>query len=78
MNLLRHPRRVGFIIFNLIAMAILVSWIVLTQDAGTLGILGLPYYALGYVGMAFLVTAWVAAWIAWAWMVTARHLKHRA
>ena len=78
MNLLQHPRRLGFIVFNLIAMAILVSWIVLTQDAGTLGVLGLPYYALGYVGMAFLATAWVAAWIAWIWMVTVRRLKHRA
>jgi hypothetical protein len=78
MNLLQHPRRLGFIIFNAAALVIFVSWIALTQDAGMLGLLGLPYYALGYLGMAILAITWVIAWIAWAWMVTARRLRHRA
>jgi hypothetical protein len=78
MNIFRHPRRLGFIAFNAIAIVILVSWILLTQDSETLGVFGLPLYAVGYVGMAFLAVAWIAAWIAWAWMVTARRLKHRA
>lgn len=69
----RHPRRWGFIAFNLIAVAVLVSWIVVSQqEAETLGVFGLPFYALGYLGMAFLMVAWVAAWIAWIWMVLRR------
>jgi hypothetical protein len=72
-SLWRHPRRWGFIAFNLIAVAVLVSWIVATQnDAANLGVMGLPYYALGYLGMAFLVVAWIAAWVAWIWMVARR------
>ena len=69
----RHPRRWGFIAFNLIAVAVLLSWIVVSQqEAETLGVFGLPFYALGYLGMAFLMVAWVAAWIAWIWMVLRR------
>ena len=69
----RHPRRWGFIVFNIVALMALVSWIVASQnDLQTLGVFGLPYYALGYVGMAFLTGAWVSAWIAWIWMVVKR------
>ena len=72
-SLWRHPRRLGFIAFNLIALVALVSWIVATQnDVEKLGVFGLPYYALGYVGMAFLMLAWIAAWVAWIWMVMRR------
>ena len=64
--LLRHPRRLGFFAFNIIALACLVAWVVTTQnDAETLGVFGLPFYALGYLGIGFLVLAWVIAWIAW-------------
>ena len=72
-SLWRHPRRWGFITFNLVAVALLVSWIVVTQDdIETLGVFGLPYYALGYLGMAFLAVAWLVAWAAWIWMVLKR------
>jgi hypothetical protein len=72
----RHPRRWGFITFNLLALAALVSWIVVTQDdIEKLGVFGLPYYALGYLGIAFLVTAWIASWLAWIWMVMRRRRR---
>lgn len=72
----RHPRRWGFITFNVLALVALVSWIFATQnDVETLGVFGLPYYALGYVGIAFLVVAWIGAWIAWIVMV-ARRRRH--
>ena len=72
----RHPRRWGFIAFNLIAFAILVAWIVVTrQGTDSPEVFDLPYYALGYVGMAFLVVAWIAAWIAWIWMVVRRNRR---
>lgn len=73
-SIFRHPRRLGFIAFNLIAFGLLLSWIVVTQDdAETLGVFGLPYFALGYVGIGFLMVAWVGAWI--AWIVTARRRR---
>ena len=69
----RHPRRWGFIAFNVLALVAVVSWILVTQnDVETLGVFGLPYYALGYVGMAFPMLAWIAAWIAWIVMVARR------
>lgn len=72
-SLWRHPRRWGFIAFNLIALVALVSWLVASQnDIETLGVFGLPYYALGYLGIAFLMLAWITAWVAWIWMVARR------
>lgn len=72
-SLWRHPRRWGFIAFNVVALALVVSWLVATQDdVETIGVFGLPYYALGYVGMTFLVIAWLIAWAAWIWMVLRR------
>lgn len=72
----RHPRRLGFIAFNIIALALLVSWILVTQnDAETLGVFGLPYFALGYLGIGFLVAAWIIAWIAWFIMVARRRRR---
>lgn len=76
-GLLRHPRRLGFFAFNIFALACLVGWIVATQnDAETLGIFGLPFYALGYLGIGFLMTAWVIAWIAW-FILLARKRRRR-
>ena len=72
----RHPRRWGFIAFNVLALAAVVSWILVTQnDVETLGVFGLPYYALGYVGIAFLVIAWLAAWVAWIVMILRRRRR---
>lgn len=75
--LLRHPRRLGFFAFNLIALASLVGWIVTTQnDAETLGVFGLPFYALGYLAIGFLVAAWIIAWFAW-FLLAARKRRQR-
>jgi uncharacterized membrane protein YhdT len=74
----RHPRRLGFIAFNIIALALLIGWIVVTQnDAETLGVFGLPFYAMGYLGIGFLVLAWIVAWIAWFIMLARRRRRHR-
>jgi hypothetical protein len=69
----RHPRRTGFIIFNLIAVAILAGWAQLTGSMSQQGIAGVPNIMLGYTGMALMLVALVAGWIAWAVMVTTRH-----
>jgi hypothetical protein len=69
----RHPRRTGFIIFNLVVLAILFAWAQFTNTMASAGIGGLPNIMLGYTGMARMVVVLVVAWIAWAVMVTSRH-----
>ncbi len=69
----RHPRRTGFIIFNLVAVAILLGWAQLTGSMTQQGIAGVPNIMLGYTGMALMIVALIVGWIAWAVMVTSRH-----
>jgi len=69
----RHPRRTGFIIFNLVVVAILLGWAQLTGSMTQQGIAGVPNIMLGYTGMALMVVVLIIGWIAWAVMVTARH-----
>jgi hypothetical protein len=72
----RHPRRTGFIIFNLVVLALLFVWGFFTNDMSRQGIGGLPNVALGYTGMAIAIAALIGGWIAWAVMVTRRHAHH--
>ena len=69
----RHPRRTGFVIFNLIVLALLFAWAAFTNTMSHEGIAGVPNVMLGYTGMALMVAALFAGWIAWAVMVTSRH-----
>lgn len=69
----RHPRRTGFIIFNLVLVALLVAWGYFTNQMSQEGLAGLPNVALGYTGMAIAIVLLVGGWIAWAVMVTRRH-----
>lgn len=68
-----HPRRTGFIIFNLVVLAAFVAWGVFTSQPDAAGLAGLPNLMLGYGGMAVLAIAWIGSWIAWGLMVMARH-----
>jgi len=72
----RHPRRTGFIVFNLIVVALLIGWGFFTEAMTREGIAGVPNVMLGYTGMVLLFVVWVAGWIAWAIMVTSRHARH--
>jgi hypothetical protein len=69
----RHPRRTGFIIFNVVVVAILLGWAQLTGRMSQQGIAGVPNIMLGYTGMALMLLALIVGWIAWAVMVTSRH-----
>ena len=71
----RHPRRTGFVVFNLIVVAVLLAWAVFTSTMAQQGIAGLPNVMLGYTGMALAVVALVVGWISWAVMVTSRHAR---
>ena len=68
----RHPRRTGFIIFNLVVVALLLVWAQFTNSMASGGLGGLPNVMLGYTGMALAIAALFAGWIAWAVMVTSR------
>lgn len=68
-TLLRHPRRLGFIAFNLIVLVLVALWLTAVPQAG---IADLPNFALANAGMVFVLTAWVIAWLAWAMMVLRR------
>ena len=80
MPFLRHPRRLGFVVFNLIAAAAFaLAWSV-RADGARQGVPGLPNLALGTTAMVIVAAVWAASWIAWAWMVWLRRrrvVRHR-
>lgn len=71
---LHHPRRLGFIAFNLIVAVLLVLWVTAAPDAG---LTNLPNLALANVGIVFVLTAWIVAWVAWGVMIARRRRRHR-
>lgn len=71
----RHPRRTGFILFNVLVVLALFGWAELTKGMAVTGLSGLPNLMLGYTGMGFLLAAWIVAWFAWAIMVFRRHAR---
>lgn len=73
----RHPRRTGFIALNIAVLVAFVSWAAFTADMSTEGIGAIPNVMLGYTGLALLVVLWVAAWLAWGWLVASRQLRKR-
>lgn len=73
----RHPRRTGFIALNIVVLVAFVGWGTFTANMADEGIGGLPNVMLGYTGMALLLVVWVAAWIAWAWLIASRQIKRR-
>jgi hypothetical protein len=75
MALIAHPRRLGFVLFNLAALALFaLSWNVRAEGARE-GVAGLPNLALGTTGMIVVAAVWAASWIAWAWMVWLRRRR---
>ena len=74
----RHPRRTGFIILNLIVLIAFIGWGTFTANMSNEGLGGVPNLMLGYTGMTLLVVLWIAAWLAWAWLVASRQLRKHA
>jgi hypothetical protein len=71
----RHPRRTGFIAFNVVVLAALVAWGLFTQDMAREGIAGVPNVMLGYAGMAFMGLAWAVGWVAWLALIMRREAR---
>lgn len=72
-----HPRRTGFLVFNVIVIVLLIAWGAFTANMSEGGISALPNLMLGYTGMALLAVAWIVGWIAWGYMVVNRHAHHQ-
>ncbi len=65
----RHPRRLGFFLFNLVVAVLVIAWLVATPQAS---LADLPNFALVNAGMLFVLLAWVIAWLAWGVLVFRR------
>lgn len=74
----RHPRRTGFITLNIIVLVAFVGWGVFTADMTNEGLGAVPNLMLGYTGLALLTVLWLAAWIAWGWLVATRQLRRKS
>ena len=75
-NPVRHPRRFGFIIFNVICVVLLVAWLGLRATSVDAGIAGLPNFAITTAGILVLGLVWAGSWIAWGVMVWNRRRVH--
>jgi hypothetical protein len=67
----RHPRRIGFVIFNVLVAATLVWWALFTSQWYDDGIAGIPNLVLGLSGVVLLIALWVGGWVAWGAMIAA-------
>ena len=74
---IRHPRRLGFIAFNIIAIALAALWLMTRTDNAEVGLAGLPNVAVTTAAMLVLAVVWTATWIAWGSMVWARRRRAR-
>jgi hypothetical protein len=74
-ELLRHPRRLGFVAFNSIALVLFALCWGLRSSALHDGVAGLPNLALGTTGMVTVAAVWAASWFAWGVMVWLRHRR---
>ena len=72
---IRHPRRLGFILFNVIAIALIALWLWKRTESPEPGITDLPNMVLSTVGIVALVAIWAGVWIAWAVMVWSRRRR---
>ena len=71
----RHPRRTGFIIFNVLVLCLLLGWGAFTSRSVEDGLGGVPNIMLGATGMGLLILTWIVGWIAWGTMAAATHRK---
>ena len=71
-QVIRHPRRFGFAIFNVAVAVLMAVWLSLRSFDAEAGLAGLPNYALTTAGIVVLAGVWLGSWIAWGFMVWSR------
>ena len=72
-----HPRRLGFVLFNVGMIAAIVVWGVATEELKGEGLAAAPMAILGIAGTAVLIGLLVAVWVVWAIFLIWRHRPHR-
>ena len=73
--MIRHPRRTGFIAFNIIAAGLFVLAFGISVTGGAEGVAAIPNMVLGTTAMVVIAVVWAATWIAWGWMVWLRRRR---
>ena len=71
----RHPRRFGFLLFNLIVFGLLIISLVATRVADTSDVAALPAALVGPAVTALLLGILVLGWIGWGVYVIYRHFR---
>jgi len=71
----RHPRRVGFAIFNLIVIGLIVAWGNATSALPEGELADVPALLIGPAGTALLLGLLVAGWIVWIGFVVVRRWR---
>ena len=72
-----HPRRLGFILFNVGTIAAIIIWGVMTENLRGEGLAAVPMAMLGIAGIAVLIGVLAGVWIAWAIFLIWRHRPGR-
>ncbi|HEV7276962.1 MAG TPA: hypothetical protein VGN80_11795 [Devosiaceae bacterium] len=75
--LFRHPRRLGFVAFNVLIIVLLALQSNAGSEVPEASLYELPNLIVGYLGTTFLLTVWAGGWVAWTWMVLARRRRLR-
>jgi hypothetical protein len=69
---IRHPRRLGFLAFNIIVLALTVLYFTSRPAPGEADVTEVPNVLLATVGIGLLLVAWLASWIGWGILVYRR------
>lgn len=76
-RLWNHPRRLGFMIFNVVMIIAIVAWGYATREFVGEGLAALPMTLLGTAGTTMLFLILIGVWVAWAIFLIWRHRPHR-
>ena len=74
-RLWRHPRRLGFILANIVFVGLSVWWGNATAEPAGDGVGGILDSLLGITGMTILLLAWFGLWTAWGLFVLLRQRR---
>jgi hypothetical protein len=74
-DIVKHPRRLGFLVFNLIAAGIVLVWLGTRTESAEAGLAGVPNLALSTVIITIVIAVWIGSWLAWGWLVWSRRQK---
>lgn len=72
-----HPRRTGFIVFNIAILAVIVAFGVLTSSLKGDGLASVPMMILSIGGTTVLIGLWLGVWVAWGIFLLWRHRPHK-